>query len=43
MEKFKEAEKTEADDQFITPLFESMDTIMMNGFCTDEVPILEPN
>ena len=39
----KEAEKPEAEDQFMTPLFESMDTIMMNGFCTDEVPILEPD
>ncbi|XP_072064894.1 agamous-like MADS-box protein AGL13 [Arachis hypogaea] len=43
MEKYKKAEKPEAEDQFMTPLFKSMDTIMMNGFYTDEVPILEPN
>ncbi|MED6143299.1 hypothetical protein PIB30_004800 [Stylosanthes scabra] len=39
--KLVEPEIKEAEDQFMTPLFESMDTIIMNGFCTDEVPIIE--
>ena len=49
----KEPEKPEAsfesstitevkeEDQIMTPLFDSMDP--MNGFCTDEVPIIEPD
>ncbi|KAG4964056.1 hypothetical protein AAZX31_14G199100 [Glycine max] len=29
------------EDQIITPLFDKME--LMNGFCTDEVPIIEPD
>ncbi|TKY47395.1 ODORANT1 protein [Spatholobus suberectus] len=40
---FESSTITEAreEDQIMTPLFDSME--LMNEFCTDEVPIIEPN
>ncbi|XP_027334161.1 transcription factor MYB20-like [Abrus precatorius] len=40
---FESSTITEAkeEDQIMTPLFDSIE--LMNGFCTDEVPIIEPN
>ena len=34
-------EEAKEEDQIITPLFDTME--LMNGFCTDEVPIIEPH
>ncbi|OIW02657.1 hypothetical protein TanjilG_29433 [Lupinus angustifolius] len=34
--------KAKEEDNIITPLFDTMDDVM-NGFCTDEVPIIEPH
>ncbi|CAJ1867128.1 unnamed protein product [Sphenostylis stenocarpa] len=34
-------EEAKEEDQIMTPLFDSME--LMNEFCTDEVPILEPS
>ncbi|KAK7300681.1 hypothetical protein RJT34_11529 [Clitoria ternatea] len=48
-QKNKEAEtslesSTITEDKVVTPLFDDrMDLMNMNGFCTDEVPIIEPD